>query len=452
MMSSLKMSAGETTQTSDRQSKKSVLYVCHNHPSIWPGGAEIYALELYEAMRGSNEFEPLFVARQGPSKTSGTHAGSPLSKVTADQRQYLFFTDPSHFDFFYMTARTKNIYTKDFRQFLITYRPDVIHLQHTVYLGLDLLRTIRNTLPQTPIVYTLHEYLPICHRIGQMLRTVKNENCLEESPRRCHECFPQISPQDFFMRKRFIQSQLSLVDLFLAPSRFLLERYVDWGIPRDKILYEENGRTMGPRYAESSEQRPRNRLAFFGQITEFKGIDVLLKAMRVISEDERLRGGGAHLWIHGANLEHRSQDFQDEIKGLLRATQQTVTMAGSYQPSDLPRLMANIDWVIVPSIWWENAPLVIQEAFHNRKPVICSNIGGMAEKVSDGINGLHFHVGDPLHLAQTINRAVSTEGLWESLRQGIPEVYGMNSHVAALSRIYRTLINEKVAQELARDG
>jgi glycosyltransferase involved in cell wall biosynthesis len=346
-----------------------------------------------------------------------------------------------------MTARNKNIFTSDFRELLLIYRPDVIHIQHTVYLGLDLLRLIKNTLPATPIVYTLHEYLPICHRIGQMLRTVNNENCMEESPRRCHECFPTISPQDFFMRKRFIQSQLSLVDLFLAPSRFLLERYVDWGIPREKIRFEDNGRSMGARLEESAEERPRNRLAFFGQITEFKGIDVLLKAMRALGEDDR--PCGAHLWLHGANLEHRSPEFQEEIKSLLEATQQAVTMAGSYQPSELPALMANVDWVIVPSIWWENAPLVIQEAFHNRKPVICSNIGGMAEKVSDGVNGLHFRVGDPLHLAQVIRRAVGTPGLWESLREGIPEVYGMKSHTAALANIYRTLIEEKSVERVS---
>ena len=46
--------------------------------------------------------------------------------------------------------------------------------------------------------------------------------------------------------------------------------------------------------------------------------------------------------------------------------------------------MASVDWVVVPSIWWENSPLVIQEAFGYGRPVICSDIGGMAEKVTDG--------------------------------------------------------------------
>ena len=122
-----------------------------------------------------------------------------------------------------------------------------------------------------------------------------------------------------------------------------------------------------------------------------------------------------------------------------------MTFVGRYERDDIPQLMSNIDWVVVPSIWWENAPLVIQEAFQHRRPVICSNIGGMAEKVSDGVNGLHFRVGDPVHLAETIRHAVTTPGLWESLREGIPEVYKIEDSVQTLDTIYRTLMNSVVA-------
>ena len=55
--------------------------------------------------------------------------------------------------------------------------------------------------------------------------------------------------------------------------------------------------------------------------------------------------------------------------------------------------MRSIDWTIIPSIWWENSPIVIQESFFHGRPMICSNIGGMAEKITDGVDGLHFRVG-----------------------------------------------------------
>ena len=75
-----------------------------------------------------------------------------------------------------------------------------------------------------------------------MVRTNGELLCTHASPRRCNECFPEWSPQHFFLRERFIKSHLAHVDQFLAPSRFLLERFVDWGIPREKIRFEEYGR------------------------------------------------------------------------------------------------------------------------------------------------------------------------------------------------------------------
>ena len=74
---------------------------------------------------------------------------------------------------------------------------------------------------------------------------------------------------------------------------------------------------------------------------------------------------------------------------------------------------------MVPSTWWENSPLVIQEAFKFRRPVICSDIGGMAEKVTDGVNGLHFRAGNALDLADRIEEAVESPGLWDQLRSEI---------------------------------
>ena len=74
-----------------------------------------------------------------------------------------------------------------------------------------------------------------------MVRTRGNELCREESPRRCHECFPEVSEQDFFIRKAFIQSHFALVDRFIAPTPYVLEQYVQWGIPRERMLLESQG-------------------------------------------------------------------------------------------------------------------------------------------------------------------------------------------------------------------
>jgi glycosyltransferase involved in cell wall biosynthesis len=446
--------------------RPTVLYICHNHPAVRPGGAEAYALELHHYMRRSDSFDSVFLAKGGPplSPIGRPHMGTYVSLVDDSPDEYFLHTDDYQYDWVFGTMRdNKDLYTKHLRGFLEGIRPDIVHLHHTMFFGYDVLREIRNTLPDSPIVYTLHEFMPICHRQGQMVRTMDDELCTHASPRRCNECYPEISPQAFFMRKRFIQSHFALVDLFIAPSEFLRDRYVAWGIPPDRIVVEEYGRTPPPGAAVDDDRLVRDRFGYFGQLTPFKGLQVVLEAMHLLlgapaEQDPLLRAldsisgegaraepavPGARALIHGANLDLQPGTFQNRVKELLEQTKENVTFVGRYDHTRLAGLMSNVDWVIVPSIWWENSPLVIQEAFHFGRPVICSDIGGMAEKVTHGVNGLHFRAGDAADLARTLEYAIRTPGLWEQLRAGIRPVYPMADHVAALESLYGALLHKR---------
>jgi glycosyltransferase involved in cell wall biosynthesis len=437
--------------------KTKVLYVLHNHPALFPGGAEVYALELYDAMTASDDFEPMLVARMrpGPWAEAFPRPGTPFFSVPHDRNQHFVLTDQKNFDFFKMTSRDKSLFSRHFADFLRAYRPDVIHFQHTLFIGYDLVSQIRRQLPDVPIVYTLHEYIPICHRDGQMLRR-SGELCTHASPLRCSECFPKVTPAMFYLRERFIKSHLEHVDLFLAPSQFLLERYVEWGIPRDKIRFEDYGRLPVDLPARSGEtkEHPRNRFGFLGQVNEYKGVALLVEAMQLLAE----QGVDAHLRLHGANLELQPDEFKKEFAEVLEGLKgSNVTYLGPYHRSELATIMDEIDWIVVPSMWWENSPLVIQEAFLHGRPVICAGIGGMAEKVEAGVSGLHFTAHDPVSLAETLREAARTPGLWERLRSGIPSIYGMADHVDSLSTTYSELLAGKATagtprreRELAR--
>ena len=238
------------------------------------------------------------------------------------------------------------------------------------------------------------------------------------------------------MRKRFIQSQMSLVDQFIAPSKFLGERYADWGIPPEKIRVEEYGRLPLSYSPANPRRKKRNRFGFFGQFSHYKGVNVVLQAAKRLAEEEV----DATIWLHGANLEIQPPEFQEEFAELLEASGERVVMVGRYDHDQLGALMENVDWVFVPSRWWENSPLVIQEAFMHGRPVICSNIGGMAEKVSDGVDGLHFRVGDPEDLARVITQAAGSPQLWRNLTANISPIYPMRTHVEELVRLYDELL------------
>jgi glycosyltransferase involved in cell wall biosynthesis len=430
--------------------KRRILYVSSNHGAIRPGGLESYTQELYEAFRRSEEFEPLYIARAGEPYTERTchHGWSPFAMVGGDPNQYLFYTDTFaevlKYDIVFRRWAEKPVLTRYFRDFLLAQKPDVVHFHHTNFLGYDILRVTRNALPDVPILFTLHEYLSICHHDGQMVRTRTMDLCQEESPRRCHECFPSITAQTFAMRKRFIQSHLSLVDCFVAPSAYIRDLYVDWGLPARKVVVEPQA--MAPvtdRLPDEAEDRSRNRFAYFGQLNRYKGADVLLGAMELLGDDF-----DGHLRIFGANLEIQPKEFREDVEA--RAKGGTITFAGPYEHSDLGKLMAAIDWVVVPSIWWETGPMVVMEAFQYGKPVICSDIGGMSEKVTDGTNGLHFRRRDRDDLAAVMRRAARTPGLWAELRAGIPSepLRTMDDHVAVLSRLYRELLTDRTGANL----
>ncbi|MEX0790662.1 MAG: glycosyltransferase, partial [Actinomycetota bacterium] len=309
-------------------SRKRVLYVVHAHPTVLAGGAENYAHQLYEQMRDDADFEPVLLARTGPPsyKQGLPHLGTPLIPVEGAPNQYLLYTDAAGYDYFNGTMKNKGLYTDHFRAFLEAYRPDVVHFQHTIFLGMDMVLQARRTLPDAAIVYTLHEYLPICFNDGQMM-TRKGALCDHASPRRCHECFPDRSPQDFFLREQFLKSHLDLVDLFIAPSRFLKNRYVQWGIDPDRIRFEENGRPVSER-AEAGDPRPRTRFGFFGQFNQFKGADLAIEAMQLLGDRPEVKevGPAPHLWLHGANLEYQSEEFQDRFNRLLGANDASVSL------------------------------------------------------------------------------------------------------------------------------
>jgi glycosyltransferase involved in cell wall biosynthesis len=412
-----------------------ILHVSHGHPAFIAGGAEIASFELFHRMV-QLEYDAYYMARVGPPMHL-RRPGTPFQSVPGEtKREILFYSD--HFDGFLFSQREETAITLHFREFLESLRPDVVHFTHTLYMGVEMIRQVRNVLPRATIVYTFHEFLPICAADGRMIRIQDRSLCDHATPLRCHECFPERTPQDFFLRELFIKSHLENVDAFISPSRFLLDRYISWGLPKDKFHLIENGRSL-QKEAPARTAAPgegRGQFGYFGQLNPDKGLQVLLAAMRILTE----RGHrDIHLRIHGANLDKQSPQFQASLKELLEQTSDNVTMLPEYKQADLPSLMQEVDWVVVPSTWWENAPLTIQEAFMHRRPVICSNIGGMAEKVRDEVDGLHFRVKDAHSVADTLLRAAHTEGLWERLRESIRPVFAVDASVEAHVALYRSL-------------
>lgn len=408
-----------------------ILVMSHRHPDFSLGGGEIAAYNLYKAYSAHPQVdEAWFLA--------SADRGRGASGAIVPRRENEYLWEQAIGDWAMLTAAHRRSVTEGFADLLRALRPTVVHAHHYAHLGVEFLRVIKQVDPGIKVYLTLHEYMAICNNQGQMIKT-NGRLCSRESLDDCRGCFPQLTAEDFWRRKHFIQSHFEYVDHFVSPSEFLRQRYVAWGIPAEKITVIENGQDdhapLPPRLL--AEGDTRNRFGYFGQINPFKGLDVLLKALHSMTKDERRK---VVLEVHGANLEVQSGEFRDKIKELVDplVKKGVVQWMGPYQPHELRSRMAGIDWVVVPSVWWENSPMVIQEAFVCGRPLLVSDIGGMAEKVRAGVDGMHVAAGNALAWKATLLTAAGSDASWTEKAKAIT----MPLSHSACAQAHLDLMNE----------
>ena len=178
--------------------------------------------------------------------------------------------------------------------------------------------------------------------------------------------------------------------------------------------------TNPPPRARSEDEDLKATFAFFGQLNPYKGADVLMDAAAALMEMLEGEEGAPrpHIVIYGTTG-NQSDEFKAKLAERLEELKGVVEYRGAYSRHEVIELMSSTGWVLVPSTWWENSPVVIEEAFLAGRPVICADIGGMAEKVENEVNGLHFRARDPHDLARVMRRCLREPELWDRLRRGV---------------------------------
>ena len=402
--------------------KRKILLISLGHPELVLGGSPVVCQELFDELRTREGIECAMLAAVD-REAGDMH--QPTAGITGfDGRDGVWLLHQTGFDP-WLHRNNEPMLVDAFIELLRTLKPDVVHFHHFLSIGLDLISTVRRVLPTCRILLTLHEFSAICVAEGHMVRRTDRSLCDRASPVRCHQCVPERQPDEFVIRKLWLDHHFRLVDHFTCPSHFMIAHYVNWGIAPDRISQVGNGqrsRVIRPMLAPP--EGPRARFGFFGLLHDDKGVTVLLRAVSLLREQGFT---GFSVDINGGGLQHASPAVRREIEAFQQAEQQRppaeriVSFNGAYSLDQIQSRMARVDWTIVPSVWWEVFGLVISEAWMFGRPVLCSNVGGMAERVTHEVDGLHFEMGDPASLAHTIRRASSEDGLWDRLHRAVPE-------------------------------
>jgi glycosyltransferase involved in cell wall biosynthesis len=224
----------------------------------------------------------------------------------------------------------------------------------------------------------------------------------------------------FKAREAAVAEMLPHIDAFLAPSRTVLDRMVSFGLPARRIRHVP----LGVDTEIVARDGPRGGapvFGFIGTLAPHKGVHVAIAAMRYLKGHGRLLvfGRGDYYPRYASSLQTMAQRLPVEFKGAVPR-------------QEIGRAFAQIDVLVMPSVWLENFPIVIQEARAARVPVIASDIGGMREAVRDGEDGLLFRAGDAGALARKMAMLLRDPQRIETMAAAAVAPATLEEHVDAI--------------------
>ena len=311
-----------------------------------------------------------------------------------------------------LTRVPRVIYSQQARQrlrnLLDATNPDICHA-HNLYHHIS--PSILGLLKQrgVPIVLTLHD-LKIACPAYQMLASdgicerCRNGRLYNVVRHRCIKGSPALSTIVMVeaVVHRLLGSYRNCVDRFVVPSRFYANKLTEWGFPAEKFRHVPNFVDV-PSY--EPEFKPGERYLYFGRLAHEKGLHTLVRATAAVRGKLAIAGTGPEL---------------ESLQRLVAQTGADVEFLGYLSGTKLHAAVRGARAVVLPSEWYENAPMSVLEAYALGKPVIGARIGGIPELIREDITGFQFESGDEASLAAVMKRVAtsSDERLAEMGRAG----------------------------------
>jgi glycosyltransferase involved in cell wall biosynthesis len=237
-------------------------------------------------------------------------------------------------------------------------------------------------------------------------------------------------------REQHLMGLLATADRVIAPSRFIAGLYRQHGLPGDKVVHLPYG--LDPeRFRAMPERkpvpgRPRLDVGYVGSISRHKGVQVLLDALQHVDSQE------LRVHLHGSRDSQPgwSEALVDGIRD------PRVIFHGAFAPGELGAVLAGLDVLVAPSLWYENTPFSVLEAMYAGVPVIASDRGGIAEVVQDGAGGWLFPAGDAARLGTMLAALCADPSPLANL--SLPRPPTLSDNIAELRALYEALVQGRV--------
>ncbi|WP_121444056.1 glycosyltransferase family 4 protein [Brockia lithotrophica] len=320
------------------------------------------------------------------------------------------------------------------REAIRQHRPDLVHAHNTFPLASPAVIHAAKA-ERVPVVMTLHNYRLLCVNALFFREGRVCEACLGRLPWRgvLYRCYRESRAASTVVAGLIVLHRVlgtwSLVDRFIALTEFARQKFIEAGLPPEKIAVKPNFVHPDPGPGEG-----RGGYALFvGRLSQEKGLGTLLRAWEHL-------GGRVLLKIVGDGpLAPRVQEAQDRIPG--------VEWLGRKTPEEVYTLMGEAAFLVLPSEWYETFGRVAIEAFAKGTPVLASDIGAVGEIISHGRTGLKFRPGDPEDLAAKVEWLLShpreLERMRREARAEYEAKYTAEKNYEQLMAIYREVLNER---------
>ncbi|MEO1543099.1 MAG: glycosyltransferase family 4 protein [Pseudomonadota bacterium] len=216
------------------------------------------------------------------------------------------------------------------------------------------------------------------------------------------------------------------IDRFVVPSHFLINKLVEWGWKRERFLYVPN---IVDCTKHHYDDQPGKSFTFFGRLSHEKGLTTLIEAAAIARQPITLVGTGQQ----EAELRKRASDRNADV-----------TFLGYQTGKDLHAAIHNSRAIVLPSTWYENAPISILEAYALGRPVIGADIGGIPEMIRHGETGEVFQSGNAAGLADCLARfaAMPDAKVAEMGRSGrawVEQDFSPKTYIEAITDLYAQL-------------